>query len=118
MAFQSERLARWFGMKTRHGSNGKQLDDNTEVKMKQPRRFDFPASLAFREGPNKRKRRPLVPLIGRHSDEQELIDYVADLEAENHSLRLALDVARMATGKRQEARKTDRRGPGFQGIQE
>jgi hypothetical protein len=55
--------------------------------------------------------------MGRHSDEQELLDYVTHLETENRQLRLALDVAHIALGKRQEARQTDAKGQRFQGIQ-
>jgi len=58
--------------------------------------FDFPCSTTFRSVLSSAPRRPRVPSIGHHSDEQELIDYISVLEAENRDLRLALDVARLA----------------------
>ena len=57
--------------------------------------FDFPASKVVRDHFHD-KRRPALPSIGRHSDEQDMIDYISLLESENSSVtRLVLDVARL-----------------------
>ena len=78
--------------------------------MNDSRTFDFPASATFRNRG--------IPHLGRDSDEQELINYLRLLEAENRDLRLALDIARLALMQRQVARHTDTDRQGFEGIQE
>jgi hypothetical protein len=63
--------------------------------MGDPTTFDFPASTTFRDQFNhSEKRRPTLPPLGRHSDEQEMLDYILFLEGENRQLRAALDIAR------------------------
>jgi hypothetical protein len=64
--------------------------------------FDFPCSTTFRDA-YREQRRPNLPACGRHSDEQEMLDYIHALEDENHRLRLALDLAgRPVTASRRE----------------